>query len=433
MRAFPLSLIAVLVVDVTGCAIATPCDNERDCPQNARCVVGRCEVSSSAAELLERDAAVDELARDEEGDDDDELILIPPGDGGGEGEDEPAGVFPGGFTHRRAITVRADAVPGLLNLKEFPLRMRIQADELRDVDNGGFVSRSGGDIAFFTNASMSEMLASDPIAYDGVSGTLDVWVRVDLSPYDDATIVIAYGRDETVPKTSHIVWSAYGSVWHLDGSANDAKGDNDGTAYNLEGDDIQGGIAGAGRRFDGGDETIEVPCGELGGSFSVTVEGWGKLDATDALSGFPRLFHMGGEARRVLELFVTDTQTGANTASFRVNHDETGMDPYEYISVGTGEWHHYAGVLNAITGNFSLFVDGEQLYETYYGGAIPSGYGTCHIGNWDASPILPRNWHGVVDEVRISRRSRPQEWFQALVENVRNPESFIVVGADETP
>jgi len=147
-----------------------------------------------------------------------------------------------GYSYQRSIVIDSTKVgadnSGSLPATGFPVLVSLSDNWLKtttaDPVNGRIESANGWDIIFKQNEST---LYHEIESYDGTTGTLVAWVRVDsLSKAADTTIDMFYGDDSVASATEDPanVWDDnFVGVWHLsetdiDGDAGDIK---DSTSY----------------------------------------------------------------------------------------------------------------------------------------------------------------------------------------------------------
>jgi hypothetical protein len=198
----------------------------------------------------------------------------------------------------------------------------------------------------------------------------------------------------------------------------------------MEAADAQEGLAGTGMRFDGGDEAVHVVSDALDLGSSLTVEAWGRIDGTYA--NYQRLYQKGaGSADRSVELFVLDT---SGQVAFRTSYRQNAQwDVYAIPGFSVGDWHYFVGVFDDVANRLRIYVDGQLQTDVAQTLPILTGYPDHYIGNWDSTSFDPRNWNGVIDEVRISDTPRTSEWIATSYASVLEAEAFAAVGDEESP
>jgi hypothetical protein len=134
---------------------------------------------------------------------------------------------------------------------------------------------------------------------------------------------------------------------------------------------------------------------DIAGSLSISV--WARMDGATANS-YQRLYQRGYGGTRIVEMWVEDAGTLHGNVAFRINASaapsvrvDYSIPKFEY-----GRWYHYAAVFDDEADELRLFVNGEQVGETPFAGAIRTGYPINLIGNWRARG--ERSWYGLIDD-----------------------------------
>jgi len=357
--------------------------------------------------------------------------------------------WPGGFQRRRAITVHASQVDA--DLSEFPLAISLQDPDLRHVDSGGQVRGLSGEDLRVRLAETGEELAIEIERWDPYTGVLLMWVGVPLlSSTSDTLLHLYYGNaDPDLPaRASSEVWDdGFVGVWHLGelgigagGAIADstARG-SDGQPLNLDHSDHHAAQLGYGIGFDGVAEAILLSGDELDLPGPLSVSGWGRMNGPLSQDGYQRLYQKGGRSSNVLAFWLEDGSTGTTHGQLclQVRMASDTMETFCHVlpDFAFGLWFHYAAVYDVVQGELRLYVNGLVVARDALVGEVDTAVaGAQHyLGNWDSDGVAPRNWNGILDEVRLSAAARSSEWIRASYRNQIAPGSFLSLGAAELP
>ena len=329
------------------------------------------------------------------------------------------------WSGRQQITFNNTNVGGFApaeTLSNFPVLLVLNST---NVDYSS-TQDDGGDLRFFD-------ADGTPLAYEverwDETGSSYVWVKVpqiDIGATDSITMyygnaAVADGEDQSA------VWAGtgYRAVYHLDDATptvEDATSTNyDGTATNGASGGQPGRI-GLAYGFDATDDYINLGDDRsfLDGASAATFSAWVNLDDNDGLNpniilsasinngGAPS-----GTSRMAIELdpfgdvkFIVRSDDSAVTTVFT-----TGTP------VTAGTWHYITGVVDVVTDQVTVYVDGVARPitpgpYTLPGAAFPnSPSASASIGSSDegAGPYFD----GRIDEARIATSARTAGWIQA--------------------
>jgi len=351
----------------------------------------------------------------------------------------------GKFEYKRKITLNCSgkgASCGASGPSNFPVLidttnwLQADKDKLKTVANSGHVYRSdGGDIIFRDSTEVTQ-LPHEIEKYDGSTGTLIAWVKVDplfnLCP-TGTDIYIYYGNAGITSPTENPtgVWdSNYVGVWHMKESGNGTAGEyKDSTQYTNHGQGGQGtpgyvplqvnGKIGYGQSFDGTDDYID--CGSdaelnITGTTRITLEAWVALQEIRGPQWYASIVGKG------TQYYFYNDWNADYSARFSINTPSPpwpGADDLSPLLT----WYHLAftydganaiayrnGMVDATaptTGNISEVV----------GSRVRFGFGDNY-------------YYGFIDEARISTVARDACWIQTEYNNQSNPLAFITLGTE---
>ncbi|MBA7673896.1 hypothetical protein ES703_82102 [subsurface metagenome] len=346
------------------------------------------------------------------------------------------------FEYRRPIVIDHTKVgvddSGTLPATGFPVLVSLSGNWLKttlvDATNGRIENANGYDIIFRESDGRAG-LYHEIEEYDGTTGTLVAWVRIDsfsMGPLD-TTIYIYYGNSCITSPTEDPanVWDdSFAGVWHLEeqvtddaagGTHDDSADVHDGTQqYNGP---IGGQIAGA-QTFDSTGDCVDIADhvdlsflggdGDGGADSPFSVSAWINGDTDDAeivsKNSWPGasewdLWSEGGK----ISLMLYDTGV-----------DYIGRIAQTGITAG---WHYVTGTYdgsNSDTG-IKVFIDGvEQATDPYSGGTYDGMSNTLinvQIGSNDGGSQESFDFNGQIDEVRVSSTARDLDWIATSFNN----------------
>ena len=360
------------------------------------------------------------------------------------------------FLYRRPITIDHTNV-GTVNSGElpatgFPVLVSVTGDWLKtttvDSTNGRIEDEDGDDIIFRASDGVTG-LYHEIEEYDGTTGTLVAWVRIDslsMGP-SDTTIYIYYGNSCITSSTEEPanVWDDYfKGVWHLkeDPSVAGAGGIKDSTSNGHNGTD-QGGM-------DGSDQVPGVTDGSLDFDADTDYVDFGDVDDFDlGTSNLTVSLWLKGQGAQP---FVTKSNDNGPYTGIYI-YKSGNQNSYAYYTGSynlwnedgaDGLWHHLVAVREGTGADqLKLYLDGSQ---------VNTGTDSRDLAN-DRSFMIHR-WHdtasansdAVIDEVRVSSTDRDLDWIRTAYNNQvwpnkastpdplpdPNPGSgFITVGGEE--
>jgi len=315
---------------------------------------------------------------------------------------------------------------------DFPLLVSISGTWLRDVANGGDVSRADGfDIHFAADSAGTVRLSHEVESYAPVTGDLLAWVKV--PSLASSTVLYLHYGDPTITTSQEsvaAVWSGgYELVTHL-GALTDATGKT--SVFSATSVAAAPGRIDDGRDFNGTSDQVDAgSAAAIDNVFAAggTAEGW--FFATGyGEGGFGRLFdkgHTNGWSMAINNSNAVETLAfvyGASTSFGEWNGPSN--------AVALNAWHHAAVVFTASSSASDplMYIDGLPLTGISELVA-PSGTMSSDaafdlvMGNRQATD---RTFDGLLDELRLSRVVRSPAWLLTQYRNQLDPAAFITVG-----
>ena len=350
------------------------------------------------------------------------------------------------WQYRKNISINNSLVMGNDLIENFPLLIDIFDEDLKED-----AQENGNDIVF-TNMYGTK-LDHEIEYFNGSSGELICWVKVDMLNVDSNTTIYMYYGNLTCSsqEDSAGVWSgSYRMVHHLDESSGTHF---DSTLYNNDGvpqgglnQSAEGKINGA-DNFDGTDDGIDI---SLSSSLdfsqtSISISGWFKTSSTggqriislqDNTDGDPFIFirmgHYDADEDSINDLEVSFNDANGNARAGYVS------DCTQY---NDNKWHHIFAVYNNNDNSIQIYIDGLMVRDGYHMTDVLSAGFDCDDSN--------TNWHigyeysssggnggkqrflGTIDEVRLSDVARKYAWVQTCYNNQNNSNNFYNTGSEE--
>ncbi|MBN2496997.1 MAG: DUF2341 domain-containing protein [Deltaproteobacteria bacterium] len=284
----------------------------------------------------------------------------------------------------------------LEQLADVPVLVRLDSSRI----DYFFTADGGADLRFIDPGELDPVLAYE--IEDWVPfGTSTIWVRVpqiDADSIEDS-IWLYYGN-ATVAQSGERpeeVWDdSFAAVWHLNHNASDSSGDTHGYFIGTENADT---LFAGGLKFLGGDYVDFGDHDNLEGLADLTVEAWVLCE--NIQQQHRPYVGQGNHAWGLKQL---------NTRAFQFYVYDTAHRSAAWGTVESGYWYYVVGRYDASTESVHLFVDGQQRASASAEG-IPDVSDEVQIGH--NSEETDRYFIGQMDEVRISRTARPDDWIEA--------------------
>jgi len=412
--------------------IAFACEDDSDCRDGTFCQDNLC--LSIDGSVIRRDAGHsdragnDRVGLDRAGTD----AALPDGTDidqpGGDGASADAGAWwDGAWQRRRKLTFnnsgRAEA------LVDFPVLVKLDSTRV-DYATAGFDGKS----VRFVDADGTSVLDYQLDKWNANS-TSWLWVRVPQIDADGANdhIWLYYDNGSADIQGQGIrVWSAgYQAVFPLSVNFLDMSG------YGFAGtdhfSDPTPGVISFGRSFDGS-AWLDLGTGLalLMSAPAATLSAWIKPGNNNADQTVIAIARNGtsptSEARAFLALRNFEIVVGGR--SLDIDSQQELVSSGHPLSVD--QWHHVVGMINYVDRNARIFVDGEQ---TALGSLAVTATATsptesaCAAIGADADGQSHR-FNGVIDDVRVSRRTHTADWIRAEFQN-QGLDSFVQFGPEE--
>jgi hypothetical protein len=329
-----------------------------------------------------------------------------------------------GTLRSKPITIGAHG-----DLAQFPVGVLLAAD----ADLARSARPDGFDIRF--SAEDGASLAHEIELYDGATGALAAWVRVPLlSATRTTTIYMLYGEPESDNSSdAAATWPApWAGVWHFTHDGTGIMRDSSRFAHHglASGTGVPAsalGRAGRAAVFDGVDDTVSLgdPADEHldFGTQSFSFSMWVRVTASVGTFDMP--FYKGGSNP---QLTGYDIELGALSWGASICCHSTGNvfhsfgDEPAYL----GRWAHFAVVVDQSVDEIRYYSDGVRV--------VTETMTSLTSTSTDVDAVFSQPgymFRGELDEARIVGAALPETWVIAEYANLRDPSSFLQLGAEE--
>ena len=318
---------------------------------------------------------------------------------------------PGDFTHSLKIVFKGyDSGQTLTN---FPALVKLSTD-VPGFSYGGFASPAGYDLRF-TDSDGVTVIPYEVEKWNN-TGQSTVWVQVPELEATGSDYIWAYwgDSDATNPpsyRSNGAVWSEdYLTVWHMTESSTHP---DDSTSHGQDGinnglvTQVSGKIADCYEVDSDGDDLLIPHVRETAVSASL----WYYYSSVHN-GGWNTVLGKQGSSQH--HLLIND---GSRHVGF-YNSDNGNFND-SGVTLGLNQWHHFTVVMDGT--NYKLYHNGEKIQDvnTFFNNAShPLRTISTHDGN-DQEAM------GKLDEIRVMRGVRSEDWMRAAYQNMANPETFV--------
>jgi PKD repeat protein len=329
-----------------------------------------------------------------------------------------------GWLYRKNITLNKTAVPA--DLTNFPVLIRYT-----DTDLSARAQGDGDDI-LFTRDDGTTKIPHELESYSG--GALTGWVNVSsLSSAANTTIFMYYGNSGAASQQNPAgVWdSNYKAVWHfapdlLDSTSNPNDGTNSGTANGAA--MIANGRVYTSNDYVGvGSDASIANIFVGGGTYSAWIYPTGLGGSSEGRIGDKASSNACGASCSGWAFHVNTN----NVLRFRQGFSGSGASGGNWnTSVNTitlSAWQHVAVTYNVnLSSDPTIYINGNP--QTLKVTSSPAGYAATdsskgmRIGNYAGG--TGRTFIGTIDEIRVSKTIRSQNWVLTEYRNQNNPALF---------
>jgi len=332
-----------------------------------------------------------------------------------------------GWAHRMKITF--SGYDRSKTLRDFPALVVFNTS-LKDFAYAQFASPSAADLRF-TDSKGTRFLNYEIETWNAKSSS-HVWVQVPAIANSEDHIWAYWGNPACTQRPAHATggaaWSAgYAGVWHLaetKGPHRDAtRNANHGTPEHGV-VQVADGMVGGADRFDGDNDQITLASTLPIGASSNTVTAWVKVPATGGAG-----LKQGERVGILLGNYKSNPNCNWElhaAGEMRAFWNGGQIDERAKTDLRDNGWHHLAWVRDKRANRFHMYVDGRLDKAVNRAGADVS-FGTTHKIGGDNRPNPP-NFHGTIDEVRISTVARSADWIWASWRNQSANDAFNTCG-----
>jgi hypothetical protein len=308
------------------------------------------------------------------------------------------------------------------NLLNFPVMVNLSSSNFDYTD----VKGDGSDLRFIDDDSGTVLKYHfeewDPAGYS------IIWVNVSqIDGISNQDYIWLYYNNSGASDTQDVEGtydSSFSGVWHLNETSGihyDAtSNNNDGSPQNGVVQNAQGQIDGA-DDFDGNNDYVN--CGDSGSldiTTAITIEAWVRPTGIDHSGNDLNVVHKYADSARSYVLSMDDDAGDADDWDFRLSSSGTGTDGLIHVSnaVDSDTWQYVAATWDGST--MRLYKNSVEIgIPVSFSGPIWFGDGTYY----DA-------FEGIIDEVRISNKSRSADWISA--QYLSMTDNFITFSVEET-
>ncbi len=302
-------------------------------------------------------------------------------------------------------------------LSDFPVPLFLgsQFDHSAAVDDGGDLR--------LTNAQGTSPLAFEIESFE--PGSAVVWVRIPNLPPTGTFVLLYYGNPSAPQANSPSVWDDdFVGVWHM----GDAGNQNVDSSIHANHADFVGSVSadvgkvGAATRFSGTSFSNAGSSESLELTSTGTISAWVLFDAISTFAA-PLGKAQFGDAANISYGFQRNGEVGSNgemgltLSSGGGELEALTSDPVNAIET----WFHFTGRWDGTSA--VMFDDGArsgaaivQSITPQVNGAHPTMIGCSYSPGCTSDAGV----EGLVDEVRVSRIARTDEWIATSVRGMRN-------------
>ena len=356
-----------------------------------------------------------------------------------------------GYRYRVPITVRWG--PDRDPLENFPLLVSTVdtplTNALKHVASDGHIENTNGWDLMFTTWIGTNQLDHEIEMYGTNTGVLVAWVRIPYVGGDvpETPIWMYYGKSgvDRSPENVNGVWDEdFLAVWHMGKARSELWLPQpwlpDSTAYAnsaflfgpiTNAPPLPGRIGGC--RYFGGDAARDYAEADNSEAWDLiteelTLEAWVRRETTNAMTLdtiVGRQFETGPEDAWHLA-FQNDTN------EFAVHTSVHGWDGIvrDMKIAPTGEWIHVAGSWDGVWNR--LQINGEEVNIAPNDAMLPNLENPVQIASAITNGTQRGQFFpGHIDELRISRIERHDDWILACHSNQANPAAFAPLGPEQ--
>lgn len=329
------------------------------------------------------------------------------------------------FKYRKLITFNSAQLPENQNLINFPVMISAQDPDFKSVAHGGKVlSENGFDIRF-TKSDGITLLDFEIEKYDGKTGTIVAWIRMDtISKNKCSPLFMYFSNKYSLDESSNNAWNkTYRGVWHLKGLLNTKTPFSNQLAAE-ENKNVSD-------HFYNVSETnsSQFPC--LNTSEDVNIKGEITLSAWINIKNSKQQIIITNQSSRKggyrlalnkqgkLEFEISDKDGEVASIAGDANS----------LSLEKNKWYHVAAVYSDQKDSIYTYVNGkrDRMIKTLL--SMDESPDDLQIGQDPAHQKF--HFDGMIDEVHINAIAQNSDWVTTEYQNQSGPDKFISMGITE--
>jgi len=343
-------------------------------------------------------------------------------------EAPPPDTWLAGFDRRKKIAFTS----GTTTLSNFVAAVILPSD----ADLAASARDDGRDL-MFTGPDQLTRLDFEIERFDGNSGALAAWVRIEsFTPTSE--IYLYYGSSTVDGQNVAATWptARYGAVWHLtDPQAGTAR-DSTPNALALTAPAatntpalVNDGIVGGARRYDGVDDSLQrdgaMSTPLTHGTNPFSYGAW--VFVTSSQTAYDMVFYKGGASASDAGY---DIELGTNSWTSYICDTSSNIVGAVFGQEVTllNRWVHLVAVVDRATQRFRLYTDGAEVT------ALPiSTVGTTTSAMTVALGRPQYPLQGTIDEMRVYKTALSPQWIGAEYRNLApaTRDAFRTVGPEQ--
>jgi hypothetical protein len=279
--------------------------------------------------------------------------------------------------------------------------------------------------------------------YNSSTGELVAWVNINsILSSEDTILYIYYGNTScSNQQFPDKVWdSNYCGVWHLNDFCDSTINGNDGSNHGTE--DFTGKIGNAKDFTETEKDYIklsDMPEPADGSNSKATFEAWVNPETDTHGSIICKLDTTYEPDIRSYKFEILKTgqiRFSAQSGTYYPSGDIIRFTTDDNL-INTGTWQHIIAVIDlSIKNNTKLYYNGEeQDWSIIILGTAPSHFYDVNLE--ERLGILAQEsgsiyYEGAMDEIRVSKIFRNDDWLKTSYNTMNNPSSFFTVGPEES-
>lgn len=300
-------------------------------------------------------------------------------------------------------------------------------------NGGGVISASGFDIIFATDNAGASPVAYERVLWTATDGMIEAHVLVSPSSSVDTVMYILWGNAAVTTDQSNptAVWdSDFILVQHFPDGTTLSVADSTtlNTPTNNGATAVAGQLDGA-AGFNGSSQFVDAG-NAVSNVTTATMEAWINPSSTalgivvgnqDGTNGYTMFTQVNGSTLQFAP--VVQAQSGGSTSFVIINN--SGQPA---IAVGT--WSLIAARCTA--GNMDVYTNGVKMNQqsSIGTGAVGSTTSNLRVGRYGSAAFF---YPGNIDEVRVSKISRSDDWLATSYATQGHPNTFYSLGTFSPP